>query len=135
MLDNQRVKSLGVSEGAGHYKGIGHRLGAIGEGQHPGFAQEAHFGDFPALQTTGYGRGAVDLYELDLAGAAGDEFDKGDVVEYGVGVGQGDDAGDTASSGGPADAGNIVLMLLAGFAKMNFMDLELTLMKSRLESL
>ena len=75
VLHDQRIETGGVGQGTAHHAGIGERPLAVGEGDRTRRLEQADLGQLPALQPLGDGGVGVDLAQLHLPRAAGQELD------------------------------------------------------------
>ena len=119
VLHDQRIEAGGVGQGTPHHPGVGERLVAVGEGDGAGRLEQADLGQLPALQPLGHGGVGVDLAELHLPRAAGQELDHRRLVDRRVGVGQDRHAGDAAGGRGRRAAVDPLLVLGAGLAELH----------------
>ncbi len=115
----RRVEGADVAERPAHDLGVGHRLQPVGEGERPALGQQAHLHEIAAFQPLGHRGIAIDLGQARLPGAPRDEFDRGDIVDDRVGVGEAHHAGDSARGRGTGTAGDGLHMLLAGLAQLH----------------
>ena len=119
MLHDHLVESARVAERAAHDLSIGHGLQAVGEAERAELGQQSDLGDLPALQPAGHRAIRVDLGQLHLARAAGDELDAGHVVHDRVRVGQRRHRGDSSLGRGQAGARDGLLVLPARLAQLH----------------
>ena len=119
MLDDQRIEGQRVFQRAGQGLCVGDRVASVGEGDCAGLLQQAHFDDLIAVGVAGHGSVGKHLDELHIARASGDEFEDRGVVDYGVGIGQGDHGGHATGGGGTAAALDIFFVFVAGFAEVD----------------
>ena len=119
MLDHQLVEAAGIGQHAPHHQRVGHRLDPIGEAERAIRREEAHLGQFAALQPLRRRRVGVDLSEPRLARPPREKLHDRDIVDRRLGVGQCHHRRDAARRGGMAGALDRLHVLGAGLAQLH----------------
>ena len=99
MVHDEGVEIARIDHGAAHDLRIAQALGAIAEGDRPGFEQQAELGDLLAFQPLGQGGAGEHVDDSLVAGAALDEIDDRGIVDHRIGVRAADHRGDAAGGG------------------------------------
>ena len=119
VLHDQRIEAGSVGQRPPHHPGVGQRPLAVGERHSTSGLEQADLGQLLAVQPLVIARIGIDLAQLHLAGAAGDELDHGRLVDRRVGIGQDRHAGDAAGRRRGGAAVDALLVLGAGLAELD----------------
>ena len=119
MAGHEQVEVAGVFEGAAEKVGVGHRVAVIGDHDGPLLLHVGDVGQLLAGAALGDTAGGPDRNGRLLAGEGADVADESAAVDRRVGIGHGDDAGETAARSGPSPAPDRFFILASGLAQMH----------------
>ena len=119
VLDDELVEAARIRQDAPHDERVRDRLDTVGEAERAIRREEAHFGQFAALQPLCRGGVGVQFGEPRLARAPRDELDDRHVIDRRLGVGQRHHRRDAARRGGMARALDRFHVLGAGFTQLH----------------